>query len=234
LPASAACVVSSGVRETLASLLGVPVSARLLEPAIPSPEAWPEILRGAMLYRLRGSVADAAIVLRPIDAMAIASAAFGEGFAPAVPERALSPLEREILDRAVAAIAGTLNAICGARERDAIERVQTIGGFVTYFEILLDAPVEARIGIALSRDPAPEPHGRLSLEDLNDIDLAPAISIEVADISAGAVAGLAPGAFVPITRSSAFRGSLRMGGRTLARGTCGVRNGRYALAVEET
>jgi flagellar motor switch protein FliM len=43
---------------------------------------------------------------------------------------------------------------------------------------------------------------------------------------------LAPGDFVPITRAGAFRGSLRIGGRTLATGTCGVRDGRYALEIE--
>jgi hypothetical protein len=232
LPASAACVVSSGVRETLASFFGVPVSVRLLEPAIPSPQAWSAIARGAMLYRYRGSVADAAIVLRSADAIAIAGAAFGEEFAPAAPERDLSPLERDVLERMVGAIAGALAAVCGAREREPLERAQTIGGFVTYFEILLDAPIDARIGIALSRDPAPEPHGRLALEDLSDVALAPSVSIELAGVEAGVLARLTPGAVVRCASTGAFRGTLRLGERMLAHGACGVRNGRYALSIE--
>jgi hypothetical protein len=232
LPASAACVVSSGVRETLASFFGVPVSVRLLEPAIPSPQAWSAIARGALLYRYRGSLADAAIVLRSADAIAIAAAAFGEEVTPAAPERELSPLECDVLERMVAAIAGALGAVCGAREREPVERVQTIGGFVTYFEVLLDGPIDARIGIALSRDPAPEPHGRLVLEDLNDVALAPWVTIELEDVEAGVLARLTPGAVVRCASTAAFRGTLQLGERMLARGACGVRNGRYALSVE--
>ena len=61
---SAACVVANGVRETLSSLLGLPVSMRLFEPSIPAPQAWPANLREARLYRVRGNITDAAIVLR--------------------------------------------------------------------------------------------------------------------------------------------------------------------------
>ena len=231
LPVGAACVASSGVRETLASLFGVAVGVRLLEPRIPSPQAWAAIARGAMLYRVRGGIADAAIVLRPADAAAIAAAAFGEAADPSAAQRELSPIERDVLDRTVAAIAGTLNAVCGPREREALERLQTICGFVTYFEIALEAPIDARIGIALSRDPAPEPHGKLTLDDLAGLALAPSVVVEIAIVPARALAGLVPGATVPIARSRPLRGELRLGGRTLARGACGMRDGRYALAI---
>ncbi|MGA8534785.1 MAG: FliM/FliN family flagellar motor switch protein [Candidatus Tumulicola sp.] len=232
LPVSAACVVAAGVRETLAALLGVAVAVRLLEPVIPTPEAWAAIARGAMLYRFHGSVADAIIVLRPRDAGALAAAAFGEPAAASTPERELSPLEREVLDRAVSAVAGTLNAVCGARERDVLERVQTIGAFVTYFEVVLEQSVDARIGIAVSRDPAPEPHGRLEIGDLGDICVAPVVSLDMTAIEAGALAQLKIGALLAIPLASGFRGRLHVGGRTLARGTCGTYDGRYALAVE--
>jgi hypothetical protein len=231
LPVSAACLASSGVRETLASLLGVAVSVRLLEPVIPSPEAWATIARGATLYRLRGTVADAAIVLRPRDAAAIAGAAFGEGPVASPSERELSPLERDVLDRTVAAMAGTLHAVCGTRERETLERVATIRGFVTYFEIAIEAPTQARIGIALSRDPAPEPHGTLTIDDLADLALVPNVAVEVARIPAGALGELVPGAVVPMAASAGLRGELRLGGRVLARGTCGIRDGRYALSI---
>ncbi|HEY6325785.1 MAG TPA: hypothetical protein VIW73_04615, partial [Candidatus Cybelea sp.] len=82
LPASAACVVANGIRETLTALLGSPVTLRLFEPVMPDPDAWDAIARDATMYRVRGSVADAAIVLRAADAIAFASAVFGE---PAVP-----------------------------------------------------------------------------------------------------------------------------------------------------
>ncbi len=231
LPVSAACVVAGGVRETLASIFGVTIAVRLLEPVIPSPEAWLAIARGATLYRFRGSVADGAIVLRPADAAALAGAAFGERPIAPAPERELSPLEREVLDRTVAAIAGTLNAVCGARERDVLERAASIAGFITYFEVVLEQALEARIGIALSRDPIPEPHGRLEIDDLGDVLLTPAVCIDLPGIEAGTLARLTAGAIVPIP-TRGFRGRLHVNGRTLAHGTCGAHDGRYGLAIE--
>jgi hypothetical protein len=231
LPAGAACVVAGGVRETLSSLLGSAVATRVLEPAIPSPQAWLAIARDALLYRARGCIADAAIVLRPTDAAAIAAAAFGEGPTPDQPARELSPLERDVIDRAVAAIAATLQPVAGTRERDSLERMATLSGFATYFEILLEPPLEARIGIALSRDPAGEPHGRLTLDDIAALTVVPRVSITLATIPAAAFVNLAPGTILPLARADALAGTLTLSGRPLARGTCGLREGRYALAI---
>jgi flagellar motor switch/type III secretory pathway protein FliN len=128
-------------------------------------------------------------------------------------------------------MAGTLHAVCGTRERETLERVATIRGFVTYFEIAIEAPTQARIGIALSRDPAPEPHGTLTVDDLADLALVPNVAVEVARIPAGALGELVPGAVVPMAASAGLRGELRLGGRVLARGTCGIRDGRYALSI---
>jgi hypothetical protein len=232
LPVSAACVVASGMRETLAALLGFPIDLRLFEAAIPSPQAWSAIARGALLYRVRGAIADGAIVLRPGDAGVLAAAAFGETFAEGKLDRELSPIERDLLDRVVTAIVGSLAPVCGKREREAIERATEIAGFVTYFEVGLAQPVEARIGIALSRDPAPEPHGSLTLDDLAGVEIPVSALLEAGTLQASEVAALAPGSFVPITRSSLFHGSLEIGGRTIARGSCGVRTGRYAITLK--
>lgn len=230
LPTSAACVVASGLRETLGTLLGTPVSVRLFEPVIPSPQAWASVERDATLYCVRGSVADAAIVLRPPDAAALAGAAFGET-ATAHVVRPLSPIELAVLDRSAGAIAATLAAVIGKRERESIERIATLAGFITYFELSIETPAHARIGIALSRDPMPEPCGSLRVDDLGEVALTAAVTLALGNVEAAAIAALAPGAVVPITRSSK-RGSLQIGGRTLAYGACGVRNGRYAFAID--
>jgi hypothetical protein len=232
LPVSAACLVASAMRETLAALLGLPVDLRLFEAAIPSPQAWSAIACGALLYRVRGTIADGAIVLRPSDASVLAAAAFGETFEDVKVERELSPIERDLLDRVVSAIVGSLAPVCGKREPEAIERAAEIAGFVTYFEVALERPVEARIGVALSRDPAPEPHGSLALEYLADLEVPLTAHLELGTLEAAAVAALAAGAFVPITSSSLFHGSLEIGGRTIAHGTCGMRAGRYAIALK--
>jgi hypothetical protein len=232
LPASAACVVASGARETLGALLSSPVHLRLFEPVLPSPDAWRAILHGATLYRYRGTVADAAIVLRPRDALALARAVFGEvgGEHPAG-DAPLSPLESDVLARVSAAIGGSLAAVCGQREGAAVERVAEIGAYTTFFELLLDRPVRASIGVAVSRDPAPEPRGALDLADLEHIPLAVEVCMDIGTFPASAVMALQPGNVLAVAPGP-LRGRLRTGGRTLAYGNCGVRHGCYALAVE--
>jgi hypothetical protein len=232
LPSSAACVVAAGTRETLSALLTSPVTLRLFEPVLPSPDAWRAILRDAMLYRYRGSVADAAIVLRAADARALARAAFGEtSVEDALAGAPLSPLEGDVLARVAAAIGASLPAVCGVRDGAAIERVAEIGGFTTFFELHLERPVQASIGIAVSRDPAPDPRGTLSFQDLDHVDLALDVQIDVGTFPATLVAGLEPGDLLPFGART-LRGRLRTGGRTLTYGTCGVRRGWYALTIE--
>jgi hypothetical protein len=229
LPVSAACVVAAAVQQTLSNLLGMSVVTRVFEPAIPSPRAWDAISAGASIYRVRGSLSDAAIVLRPGDALALAGAALGEF--PPDRRRAPSPIERDLLERCVSALAGSLAAVCG-RTDAGFERIESLGGFTTYFELTIDGPFEARIGIALSRDQEPEPRGQLCIDDLGDAQVDARAVIELGRLDAGAVARLALGAMLPITGTSMAHGSLRLGGRQLARGNCGVRGGRYAFCVE--
>ena len=231
LPTSAACVVANGVRETLTALLGVPVAIKLFEPVIPDPRAWRAILRDALLYRVRGSVADAALVLRPADAIALASAVFGEPRGKSQSERVLSPIERDVVDRTAIAIAAHLGAVCGARDGHPAERVGAIGGYVSFFEMLLEKPLEARIGVALSRDPAPEPRGALELSHLAGVRVAAIASLDLGHAEAAAVARLQTGAVLPIRAADLRRCSLVSHGKRIARGVCGVRNGRLALAT---
>ena len=140
LPISAACVVANGVRETLGSLLGEAVALRLFEPSIPAPQAWPTILRDARLYRLRGNVADAAIVLRTPDAVALAAALFGESRV-AGPDRALSPIECDVWIGWSTRWRRTWPLFADAAKAVFVERVAEIRGFVTYFELSIEEPV---------------------------------------------------------------------------------------------
>ena len=232
LPVSAACVVANGVRETLASILRAPVTVRLFEPVIPDQEAWGAIARSATFYRVRGSVADAAIVLRPSHALALVGAVFGEAVSPKCGQRVLSPIELDIADRLAGAIAANLAAVCGVRDSATVERVAEIRGFVTFFEVMLEKPVEAVIGVALSREPSPEPRGCIELRHLSRVLLTANASLSLGTIRAFEVARLATGAVIPI-RASDLRGcSLASHGRPLARGSCGIRNDRFAFEVE--
>jgi len=232
LPISAACVVANGVRETLSALLGCAVVLRLFGPSIPSPQAWEAIARDARLYRVPGTVADAAIVLRPLEAAALVAALFGETRSSSAIQRNLSPIECDVLERLLGAVAANLGALCGARDVHPVERADDIRGFVTYFELLLEDPIQARIGIALSRDPSPEPRGSVDAAHLAGVKIAARASLDLSTVEAAAIAGLGVGVVIPLVAAALQRCRLTASGRAIARGSCGVRNGRYAFSVD--
>lgn len=231
LPLSAACLAASSVRERLAALLGSPVALCALEPEIPDARAWEVIGRSAYVYRVRGHVADVAIILRERDAKAMAAAAFGEMPDPYDAQAPLSPLERDVLDRVAKALMSALVSLSG-EQREPVATTAPSGELVSYLELAVEQPVAARIGIALSRDLVPEAVPALTPDDLAELPVEASVAFDLEDLTANRLAGLVPGDLVPITRPSALRGSLRIAGRTLAVGTCGVRDGRYAFEIE--
>jgi len=230
-PTAAACLVANGVRETLSSLLATPVQVRLFEPVIPSPDGWQAIARDAMFYRLRGAAADAAIVVRPRDAVSIASAAFGE---PAPETRPLSAIERTVLERTVRAIAPAFVPACGIRgETPVPECVGEINGFVTYFELQIDRPASARLGVALSRDPEPRAQSTIDLDYLLALQLELELRIDAGQLSMEGISALEPGVIVPMTQGAALAGTLFLAGWPVAQGECGVRRERYAIRIHD-
>ena len=228
-PVAAACIVANGVRETLAALLQTPIELRLLEPAVPSKNGWRAILEGARLYLIQGTRAQAAIVLRPDACIALATTAFGED---AGATRPLSAVETTVLDRIVGALAGNFAAVCGGRSEGLFaEPVESIEGLLTYFELALSLPVSASIGIALASQHQPECSGGLRLEDLFDMEIEVCVRTEGAVVPAGELAAVEPGEIVPITVSTGLTAVATVAGRPLARGECGVRGNRFALAI---
>ncbi len=228
-PVSAACVVANGVRETLAALFQSSVDVRLFEPCVPSVQAWRAITGSARLYHIRGSSADAALVIRPDASLALASAAFGE---PATAARPLSAIESAVIERLVQAIAGNFTTICGPSVEALVAKpVTTIDGFLTYFELAIERPVRAAIGVALRRNRPIETCGNLCIEDMLDVQVEVRVRSEGAVVPAGELAALEPGAIVPITVSTGLTAVATIAGRPLARGECGVRGNRFAMAV---
>ncbi len=227
LPVSAACVLANGVRETLGTLLATPVSVRLLEPVIPDGQAWHVICSGAQLFGVRGPACDGAFVLRPQDALALASSAFGE---EAGAPRSLSALEQEVLFRALRGLAGCLAPVCG-REISALERILDIRGYTTYFELLLESPVSARIGVALSRELPARAAATLGVEDLLDVRIETRVEFARAALPAAAFLDLRPGCNVPMTTRIGEPALLKAGGAVLARGESGALGERNALIV---
>lgn len=227
MPVSAACVIANAVRESLGAALATPVSLRLLAPVLPSPQAWRAICGGALIYRARGSLAEAAFVLRAEDARALASAAFGETETHA---RDLSRVERELLDRLVRLLGGALSHACG-RVAAPPERILDIPGYTTYFELLLERPVRARLGVALSKEPAAQGGPGLRPEDLSGVELEVRVELGHGLLPAGAFLDLRPGVIVPMMTKIGEPGVLLTDGTRLARGECGSRGQRSAFAV---
>lgn len=228
-PVSAACVIANGVRETLAALYKTHVEVRLFEPMVPSAQGWRAIVDDARLYRIAGARSDAALVIRPGVAQALASAVFGEPYSHS---RALSPVESTVLERIVCALAGNFVTVCGGRADGLIpEAVQVLDGFLTYFEVTVEQPISAAIGVAIARQNSLEPQGGLHVEDLLDVEVEVSVQTEGTIVPVGELAALEPGAIVPITVSTGLTAVATVAGRPLARGECGVRNNRVALAV---
>lgn len=231
LPVSAACVVASNVRETLGALFGETVTLKLFEPTIPQPAAWNAIVRDARVYCVRAAHVDATVIVRPEDACALAAAAFGE---PPRRDAVLSVMERTVLERTVRAIATQFGPICGAGTHDVSALcAPDLRALRTFFELAIERPVRARIGIALSRDPIPECQSGVALDDLLDLSMELAVQIDGGVHAASTMCALEPGALLPLP-AGPLRGTLQLAGRPLATGECGVVGRYYALAVGRT
>ncbi|HUA10042.1 MAG TPA: hypothetical protein VMA98_12320 [Candidatus Acidoferrales bacterium] len=228
LPVSAACLVANGVRETLSALFADAVALKLYEPVIPSRSAWNAILRDAAIYCVRGSNVEAAVVVRARDASMLAAAAFGErGERPAP----LSAIERTVIDRTVRAVAAQFAPICGPGNIDVDVEHGDLDGFATFFELQIERPVQARIGVALRHDPLPEARPGVTLEELLDLTLELCAAVDLGRLSAAQAGSLEPGAVLPLPPGP-LRGTLRIAGRTLASGECGVCGPHYAFSID--
>jgi flagellar motor switch/type III secretory pathway protein FliN len=226
LPVSAACLIATAVRESLAPVFGAGFTVRLFPPALPAAAAWAAIVRDAYLYLVRGSAGEAVIVLRKRDAATLAAAAFGEHH---VVERAVSPIEEATLQRIAAMIAQQLAPVCGPGVLS-VARCSQPGTLVTYFELQCDAPVHARIGIGLRHDPPLPGSSGSALADLSDVPLDLRASVAAGVMTAAAIAALRPGDVIPLPPGS-MRASLLAAGRALGFGECGVSGNRFALFI---
>lgn len=230
LPVSAACVVANGVRDTLSALFGEAVTLKLYEPIIPPPPAWNAIVRDARVYCMRGAEIEAVVIVRPSDASTLAAAAFGEHEARAA---VLSSLERTVLERIVRAIAKQFGPICGSAAELAVDVQLDMRALRTFFELQVERPVRARIGVALSRDPSSESQPGVVLDDLCDLEVELSVQVEVGAQPAAQIGALEPGTVLPLA-AGALRGTLQVAGRPLAVGECGVHGRYYALVVDRT
>jgi flagellar motor switch/type III secretory pathway protein FliN len=229
LPVSAACLVANAARQTLSDLFGAPVLLKLLEPVLPDGAGWSSIGTDALVFVVRGEQSDAAIVLRANDALALACAALGER---AEGLRGLSSIESELTARIAGALRGSLVPVSGACDSRQIERSRTLEGFVTYFELILEEPVRARIGIALSREPHSQVVPAIRPVDLHDVDIRLTVEIAHGFLPAASIVSLRTGQVFKLDSALEDPARLLAGGATLVRGQCGNWGARRALAIQ--
>lgn len=227
LPVPAACLVANTARDVLAAAIGAPVKIRLLAPRIPAPDAWLAITSGAHLFTCNGPVADATLVLRAEDALTLAAAVFGE---PVAAARDLSALEREVLERIVRALRPAMSAVCGVQGGE-FARIRELPRAVTYFELLVESPIRARVGIALSRDPAERAAAQISADAFRGVEMRVRVESAGIELRARALAGLRPGDDVSLGSAIDAPVSLTVGNRVVARGVLGVAHGRHVVVV---
>ncbi|HET9028639.1 MAG TPA: hypothetical protein VFN49_00550 [Candidatus Aquilonibacter sp.] len=229
-PVAAACLVANGVRDSLSGLLRASVDLRLLPPAIPAPAAWTAIASGATIFHLGGARLDVALIFGPAAATAITAAAFGEVSSPQA--RTLSKLEDRVLERVARGLVPSLAGICGPDVHGArLERLDALRGYATFFELAVEQPFRARIGVALSRDQQPECVPALDLEDLGDVELELRVTTDGVLLPASGLAAIEIGAIMPITGRAGLSGVVSVAGRRIAGGECGVRGNRLAMAI---
>jgi flagellar motor switch/type III secretory pathway protein FliN len=114
-----------------------------------------------------------------------------------------------------------------------LERQPDLVGFVTYFELQIERPVYARVGIALSRDPVPEMHPGIGLDDVMDVPIDLCARVDMGHYPTSELGALEPGTVLAVP-AGALRGALLLAGRTLGTGECGVYGRYYAMAIDRT
>ena len=227
LPLSAACLVANGVREQLARLLAADIDVELTEPAMPSSDERRVLLDGATIVRVRGRIGDGFVVVRAADARRLVALAFGEPER----ERPLSVIERATLERIVAGLVplcNTLSGTLGPVVRETPERA--VCDIATYFEVRTTGAIRLAVGFALAADPPETVAGCLGIDDLADVELAGTVEFASGSLAVPAFSRLAPGATIALETPLGAPGTLRFGDVAFAAGTCGVTNGRSAIA----
>jgi hypothetical protein len=233
LPLSAACLIANGVRETLGRLLACDLEVEVLTPAIPDARARRLLVASAELYRVRGRLCDALIVVRAADARRLVARAFGEEETPA--RRPLSSIESATLERVVHGLAPLCSTLCGTLGPVSNELADRAAcDLATYFEVRTIGVVSATIGFGLTRDPEETVCDCLTIDDLASVEICGAVELASGALSVPAFSRLSPGVTIALDAALGQLGTLRFGDVTFARGACGSSEGRRSLRIEET
>jgi hypothetical protein len=230
LPLSTVCQAANGARDRLSRLLGRELTVDVFAPVLLRDGMGGVIFGDGVFYLAHGTLCDAYVVFRERDGHRLAASAFGEEEQPG--SGAFSALE----ERALARIAEEVAALCAPFTGDvaALRRSspeQSPPACVTYFELRITAPVDAVIGIGLSKDPG------LAFGALVDRSMLAGVKLDVraefahARIDAFEIARWAIGTTVVLDTKIGAPATLKVGDVIVAVGECGIRNQLNAVAV---
>jgi flagellar motor switch/type III secretory pathway protein FliN len=228
---SAVCAVANTVSEHLSRLLDRELSIDVFEPVIVPLGSHPALFANARVFLAHCRRSDLLVVFRERDARRIAACAFREG-AKNRESCELSEIEEQVIERIGRALAPLCAPLCGeltsfAAANGPIERYEC----ATYFELRLAAPIDAVIGIGLSRDPAPPPERRLAPSALWPVPVEVTARLARTRVAASRVARLSLGSVLKFDTALDEPASLLIGDIEIARGECGIARGVMAFSV---
>lgn len=231
LPVDAACVVANGIREGLRTLLGEACSVAIGEPVALDAAAWRALTRDALLFATPGAATDVVFVLPLRDARRLVAAAFGEAEAG---ERAgWSALEAGAAERIVARCANACDVLCAERRGPtrSTESAQ-IPRAVAAFDVRVTAPLTFTLAVGILRAlPEAPPGPPLGAAVLDDVPLEVRAVLGHGTLALPQLLALRAGDVVRLATKVADAGELKVGGKRIALGTCGLRSGRAAFEV---
>ncbi len=225
------CAVANSVRDHLARVLDSPIAIDVFEPTFVPLGSQPALFAKAHVFLAHAHRSDLLVVFRERDARRLTACAFREDLAQ-IGERELSTLEEQVLERLGRELSDLCAPLCGevtsyARANGPVERYEC----ATYFELRIGSPVDAVVGLGLSKDPAPPSEVKIAPAALRRVPLEVVACVATTRMSARSLAALRRGSIVPFDTALEEPATLLAGGVPVAKGTCGVRRDRLAFSV---
>jgi hypothetical protein len=102
----------------------------------------------------------------------------------------------------------------------------------TYFEVRTAGAVRVAIGFGLTRDPAEDVVGTLTLDDLGSVELEACVDVAAGVLGVPAFSRIAVGTTIALATPLGSPGTFRVGDVPFARVTCGHAGGRNAAVFD--
>ena len=231
IPAGAACLAASRMRECLREILGDACELVIGEPHALTAAAWSAIARDARAFVTPGRITDVVLIIPEADARTLVRHAFNER--GAVSSGPCSALEAQALERIAQRCAVAWEPLCAERRGPTTAWIPASAPpAVAYFDIRVRAPVALTLGVAILRAlPEPGPGTTIPPAALAGIPIEVRAILGTGTLAARDVLALTPGDVLTLSTKVGSPGVLNVGAKTIAVGTCGLAGSRLAFRV---